>query len=303
MRWRFVWDLRHPDLRTYFWRSLPIMLGFSIVVVDDWLLRKFGSLLGAGAISSLQYAKTLMKVPMGVFGLATGVAAFPTLTRLIASGDKSQAYGTLTLAVRRMLVLAFMSQVMLSVAGSEISQVIYGRRNIPVSQHAMIGLCMAIMALSLWAWAAQTVVARGFYALGNTWLPTVLGTIIVVLTYPLYAVLEQHYGILGLAYASSMAVMIYVVLLMAILHKSFSNISSGYVGFFARVVPATAFSIAVGSYIHAFITIASPFWRGLVVAVLSSVLYGFLLFVLKVSEARDIVAFLGRRYSPKTLPT
>jgi putative peptidoglycan lipid II flippase len=157
--------------------------------------------------------------------------------------------------------------------------------------------------LSLWAWAAQTVVARGFYALGNTWLPTVLGTIIVVLTYPLYAVLEQHYGILGLAYASSMAVMIYVVLLMAILHKSFSNISSGYVGFFARVVPATAFSIAVGSYIHAFITIASPFWRGLVVAVLSSVLYGFLLFVLKVSEARDIVAFLGRRYSPKTLPT
>src|SRR5690606_38737678 len=110
---------------------------------------------------TLQYGKQLMYVPMGVFGLATGVAAFPTLTRLIARGEGSQAYTTLAGAVRRMLVLAFAAQVVLTGAGRGISMLVYGGRIAP-EQHAAIGVALACFSLGLWAWAAQTVVARGF---------------------------------------------------------------------------------------------------------------------------------------------
>jgi putative peptidoglycan lipid II flippase len=200
LRWSptLRWD---DDLKAYLWRSLPIMLGWSIVVVDDWILRRQGSLVGPGAISTLQYAKTLMKVPMGVFGLATGVAAFPTLTRLLAKGERAQAYQTLATATRQMLVLAFGAQVVLTVAGTEIATVVYGPK-LPPEQHAAIGTALALMSLGLWAWAAQTVVARGFYAMGNTWLPTIVGTILVVLAYPVYAALGAAMGTDGLASAS-----------------------------------------------------------------------------------------------------
>ena len=33
--------LSHPDVKKYLWRSLPIMLGFSIIMFDDWFLLRF----------------------------------------------------------------------------------------------------------------------------------------------------------------------------------------------------------------------------------------------------------------------
>jgi len=244
MRWTPVlrWN---DDLEAYLWRSLPIMFGWSIVVVDDWILRREGSLLGPGAISTLQYAKTLMKVPMGVFGLATGVAAFPTLTRLLHQGHRDEAYRTLAGATRRMLVLAFAAQVGVTVAGTEIATVVYGPK-LPASQHQAIGTALGVMSLGLWAWAAQTVVARGFYAMGNTWLPTIVGTVLVVVAYPVYVLGRIHGGTTGLAAASATAITTYVVVLMVLLRRQFPGVKDHYGGFFARTVPAVALGIAVG---------------------------------------------------------
>ena len=58
------------------------------------------SYLAAGALSYLQYGRTLMKVPIGVFGMAAGVAAYPTLSRLVATGRVAEAYGLVCGAVR-----------------------------------------------------------------------------------------------------------------------------------------------------------------------------------------------------------
>ena len=50
------------------------MLGQSIVVLDEQLVRVFGSLAAVGAISWLSYARRIMLVPVGVVAQAAGVA-------------------------------------------------------------------------------------------------------------------------------------------------------------------------------------------------------------------------------------
>jgi putative peptidoglycan lipid II flippase len=75
MRWRPILSLRNADLRRYLWLSFPIMIGFSIVVVDEWIIKNQASYLAPGELSYLQYGRTLMKVPIGVFGMAAGVAS------------------------------------------------------------------------------------------------------------------------------------------------------------------------------------------------------------------------------------
>lgn len=244
-RWRLRLDLRAPDLRTYMLRSLPIMLGFSVVAVDDWILRREGSLLAEGAISSLQYAKTLMKVPMGVFGLATGVAAFPTLSRLVAAGQPEAAWGTLTGALRAMLVLAFGAQVLLTVCGEDIAALIYGAKLGP-AQIRDIGVSLAIFGVGLWAWAAQTLVSRGFYAMGQTWLPTALGSAVVLFALPVYASLRASLGLYGLPLATSIAITSYVVGLITLLRARMGGAPSGLGRFFPRAALATAVAILVG---------------------------------------------------------
>ena len=50
------------------------VLGFSVIFVDDWAMRLFGSYLVAASISWLGYGKQLMRIVVGVFGQAAGVA-------------------------------------------------------------------------------------------------------------------------------------------------------------------------------------------------------------------------------------
>ncbi len=126
MRWHPVFSFANPDLKKYLWLSIPIMIGFSIVVVDEWIVKNQASYLPPGALSYLQYGRTLMKVPIGVFGMAIGVASYPTISRMVAAGSVVEAYGTLAHAVRLMLFVTFAAQVCLTLAGFEAAYLIWG---------------------------------------------------------------------------------------------------------------------------------------------------------------------------------
>ena len=296
--WRLSLNFSSPDLRLWFVRSLPIMLGFSIIMVDDWILRQQGSLLAEGSIATLQYAKTLMKVPMGVFGIATGVAAYPTITRMISRGETSEAYSLLSGAVRRMLVLAFAAQVVMTAAGPEIATVIYGSRLLP-GQSEAIGLCLGLMSLGLWGWAAQTVVARGFYALGNTWVPTLLGSGVVLAFYPLYVTLRTSMGVEGLAISSASAITVYVVLLVLALRRKFPEVSDGYGGFFLRMVPVTLAGLAAGLGLRGVVHLSSPLLQGAVLGSAAGIVFLIAALILRVPELSEVISMItekvGRR--------
>ncbi len=257
LSWRPRLDWRDPDLRAYLARSLPIMLGFSIVVVDDWILRREGTLLGVGAASTITYAKNLMKVPMGIFGLAAGVAAYPTLARLAVERKPEELRRTLWSTTRVVLVLAFAAQALLSVVGTELAALVYGRGRLAPDQLSEIGAALALVSLGLSAWSAQTVLARGFYALGNTWLPALLGTIVAVAAYPLYVLLRGELGLGGLALASSAAILVYVGLLAWLLAREFERSAApepaGWGLFFTRALCALGLSVGAGRLVLHFL--------------------------------------------------
>lgn len=298
MHWKPSLKFSHPDLKKYLWLSLPIMLGFSIIMVDDWLLKREGSFLAAGAISSLQYAKTLMRVPMGVFGLAIGAAVYPTLSRLIAEKKKTEAYTLLSSTVKRALVLAFGAQVVLSVCGKEIAEVIYGNRLLE-GQHAQIGTALTWISIGLWAWAAQTIIARGFYAQAKTWTPTLIGSVVTIAAFPLYVYLRKEVGIFGLAQASSIAISTYVILLIWQLQRLYQAKSGNYLLFFAKIIPATGLSIAAGWALQPLIAIDIALIRGALIGGSAGLIYVVLILGFQLPEAKEVYqkirGKLGRR--------
>lgn len=215
MRWLPALSFDDADLKRYLWLSLPIMIGFSIVIVDEWIVKNQASYLAAGTLAYLQYGRTLMKVPIGMFGMAVGVASYPTISELVASGDVVKAYSLLCRAVRLMLLLTFAAQVCLTAAGFETVFLIWGlfARRFSVADAQETATVLAFLCIGLSGWAAQTLISRGFYALGSTWLPTMVGTAITVLMIPSYVLLRHQAGAIGLAIASSAAIMIYVMVL------------------------------------------------------------------------------------------
>lgn len=244
LRWQPVLSFRDADFLTWLWRSLPVMLGWSIVAMDDAVINHYGSSLAAGAVATLGYAKQLMRVPMGVFGSAMGFAAFPTLSRLCAEGRAPEAWGTIRAATRQVLVLAFGSQVVLTVAGPEVATLVYSTRRIPVERMGELGLCLGLFSLALGAWSAQGLFARGFYAKGKVWLPTWLGTGLLVAALPVYGLLAGQ-GAWGLALASTVGITVYVVVLAVLLQRELGG-EGGLGGFTLRGLVATAVGVGAG---------------------------------------------------------
>jgi putative peptidoglycan lipid II flippase len=225
MRWHPIFSFANPDLKRYLWLSFPIMIGFSIVVVDEWIVKNQASYLSSGTLSYLQYGRTLMKVPIGVFGMAIGVASYPTISRMVAAGNVVEAYGTLAHAVRLMLFVTFAAQVCLTLVGFEASYLIWGflSHRFSTTDAEATGVVLAFLSLGLAGWAAQTVISRGFYALGSTWLPTTVGTAVAFCAVPIYVLLRQKYGAIGLAIASAIAILTYVLLLGWLQYRRFSR--------------------------------------------------------------------------------
>ena len=118
-----------------------------------------------------------------------------------------------------MLILAFAAQAALTCAGEQVATVIYGTSRFDPETLSAIGLYTGFMCLALGAWSAQTVIARGFYAMQNTWTPTVVGSLIMLLAYPLYAWAGREHGGAGLALVSSGAISLYVILLGVLLRR------------------------------------------------------------------------------------
>jgi len=258
MRWYPILSLRNPDLRHYLWQSFPIMIGFSIVAVDEWIIKNQASYLAEGSLAYLQYGRTLIKVPIGVFGMAAGVASYPTISRMIAAGNVTEAYDVLCHAVRLMLFATFAAQVCMTLAGFEAVFLIWGvfSSRFSVADAQVTGTILMYLCLGLGGWAAQTVISRGFYALGSTWLPTIVGTSIAFVMVPFYIVLRQNWGAIGLAIASSVAILVYVLVLGWLQRRRFEreastkgttlHDASGMLGGVLRLAAAAGIAIGVG---------------------------------------------------------
>jgi putative peptidoglycan lipid II flippase len=119
-----------------------------------------------------------------------------------------------------------------------------------------LGVCLGIFSLALGGWTVQTLLARGYYARGRTWLPTWLGFGILIAFLPVYWGLGQWLGAPGLALASSLGILSYTTTLAVQLWREMGRFpgsaesqtppSVQFGSFFLRILPATGLGIAAG---------------------------------------------------------
>src|SRR5205085_5232642 len=72
--------------------------------------------------------------------------------------------------------------------------------------------------LSLIFWSVQGLYARGFYAAGDTVRPMVAGTLVTIFSIPVYSLLFRRFGVIGLAFASNIAIFTHTLVLAVMLH-------------------------------------------------------------------------------------
>ena len=212
-----VFELRHPAFRDWLRLNLPLMLGFTIGMADKWILSYFASA-GVGGISRLTVAKSLFNAPLSVIGAAAGAASLPFFASLHAQGKAFEFSGAVGRSVSRLLAIgALVSAWMIALAPWLLD--LFRRGKFSRVDAAETAQYFIIFAITLGVWSAQGIYARAFYAAGNARTPLIAGSIITVLSLPVYWGLFHAMGVMGLSIASDVGMLAYTVTLAILLHK------------------------------------------------------------------------------------
>ncbi len=124
-----------------------------------------------GAVAWLAYADRLYQLPLGVIGVAIGVALLPELSRRLRAGDPDGASKAATNAVEIALAFAVPSAVALVVMPETIVQMLFGRGAFTDSDVRQTGIATAIFALGLPAYVLNKCLSPAYFADEDTRTP------------------------------------------------------------------------------------------------------------------------------------
>ncbi len=234
LRLRLVFT--HPKLRRFFTLALPLMLGQSIVVLDEQLVRVFGSYSGPGAISWLNYARRIMLVPVGVVAQAAGVASYPFLAELMARKDYDRFHQTINSALRGVITLLAPLSLWMMAASEPIIRIIFQQGRFAAVDALETAALLRVFLLAVFFWGFQQMLGRAFYARQDTITPTVIGTLATAASLPIFWLFTHLWGSTGVALASTLSMALYALALAGWWRKRFGGAAfDGLGGFTFRM--------------------------------------------------------------------
>jgi putative peptidoglycan lipid II flippase len=292
-------DLRHPGFWLFIKLTVPIMLALSLVFTDDWIIRWFGSYLVPASITWLNYGKTLMRFPLAVVGQAVGVASFPYMAQLYSEGKLEELNRTLDATLKSLILLLMPVSALTIAQATPIVYFVFSYTRLRATDLQATAATLAVFSLGMCGWAAQNILARGFYAARDTLTPAIVGTALTFLNLPLYWLLVRRYQHLGLAMASSAGIIVYALLLFGLLSRRTKNPEAvGLVWFFLKVTAASTIAAGVcfklTQVLHGRIGWQTTLHALVVLAIVSSV--GFVLtgVLIKLFRVRELDSYLAK---------
>jgi len=217
-RYRPILDWRDPGLREWARLSLPLIVGVSLVSADSWIIAHFASKT-AGAVSLMTYAKQLFAAPMTILAQAAGAASMPFFASLWSKQRHYEFATSVADSVSRVAALGLLVASMMVVLGLPAIELIYLGGRFSAADCRVCAGYFAVFSISLFLWSAQAIYARAFYAAGNTFHPMAAGTVITLVSLPIYYSLYHRYGAIGLAVASDLGIAMQTVALAVLLHR------------------------------------------------------------------------------------
>jgi putative peptidoglycan lipid II flippase len=181
---------------------------FNIIITQTlafWIERSSGSKI----VASFEYAVRLMELPQGVFGVSLATFLLPTLAGLAAEKQFPEFRDNLRRGMGYLFFVNAIAAAMLMVLAVPMVRLLFERGAFNGDSTARAGFALMCLSPSLLTYSAVNVMARAFYALGDTKVPMQISAVSlclnVVLLVPLIFMFPKGYqaGALGVANAIS----------------------------------------------------------------------------------------------------
>lgn len=300
--WRPEFDLRADERVREIIRLMgPTVIGSAIYLINISVSRFIGLSLNDAAATVLNLATRLMELPIGVFTIAIATVVFPLISRHAAREDWASLTADYHKGMRLVLVINIPAAIGLALLSEPIIRLLFQHGAFKASDTALMTPVLVVYAVGLPFISFTSLALRGFYALRDTATPVRAAALSFAVNLGLSVVLMQWLSTVGLALASTVAVMAQAAFLQSRLVRKLDGLSA------APLLPSLG-KILVGALLMAgvvWISSRGVAWLGLPhrVADLLTVLgviplgaasYGAALWVLRIEGREDLEQVLAK---------
>ncbi|CCO22967.1 murein biosynthesis integral membrane protein MurJ [Maridesulfovibrio hydrothermalis] len=216
LNWRGRHSLDNPGVKRMGSLMLPTVLGAAVYQINVALGTLLASFLPVGSVSYLYYSDRLVQFPLGIFGIAVGTAALPSLSALWVEGKQREFADTLKQTVGLTLFISLPAMAGLISLAHPLIELLFERGAFDAG--AVTATAQALMAygVGLPFIAMSRPLVSAFYAQEDTKTPVKVAILCLIVNVGAGYFLMQHIAHVGLALAVSISSMLNCLLLATI---------------------------------------------------------------------------------------
>lgn len=208
-----------PGVRRVFRLMVPGLIGAGVVQVNLVIDVVLASTLPEGSVSWLYFADRVNQLPLGVVGVAVGVALLPMLSRHLSAGDDAAAAHTQNRAIEFALFLTVPAAAALITIPGPVVTVLFERGAFQAEDAVATTKALAAFAVGLPAYVLIKALTPGFFARQDTKTPVKIAIASMTANVLLAVVLMQFLAHVGIALATACSAWMNAGLLAVVLHR------------------------------------------------------------------------------------
>jgi putative peptidoglycan lipid II flippase len=204
-RYRWITPWKDETVRRVIRQMLPAAIGVAAFQINVVLVNLLAFWVKDYVVASFNYAVRLMELPQGLFGISLATYLLPTLSGLAAEKKFAEFRSELKQGVSYLVFANLIATVLLLTLAEPIIRLLFERGKFTANSTQQATLALVCLAPGLVAFSLVNILARAFYALGDTRTPMRVSVFCLTLNLGLAAVLVWRYeqGGLGLANTAS----------------------------------------------------------------------------------------------------
>jgi putative peptidoglycan lipid II flippase len=216
-------------------QMLPAAIGVAAYQLNVVFTQGIAFWVDPQVIASFQYAVRLMELPQGVFGLSMATYLLPTLSGLATEKKFPEFRSTLAQGLGYLIFINLLASVLLFVLAEPIIRLLFEHGIFKEESTARAASALLMLAPGLLAFSVVNILARAFYALGDTQTPMRISIFALALNAVLTFAFVWHFRQAGLGLANTISATINMTLLLYALRKKLGKLE---LHDFVKYIPA-----------------------------------------------------------------
>ncbi len=234
------------EIKHFYWVFIPVGLTVAVGQINLMVGTIFASYFEEGAVTYINYAKNLVHMPQGIFGVTIGTIIFPLLSRAISTDNTKLFKRGIEQGFTLMYLILLPSIIGMLLLMPNIIELLYQRGAFTAEATIATAQVAYLYFGSVLFFSLNNITNKGFYSLKKGHLILFISGLSIFLNIILNFIFTKWFGYLGIPLSASINALFYVGAQFIVFHKLVGGLNLKYLTVeFLKITAVTGVMAAV----------------------------------------------------------